>query len=158
VIDVSEKAKANPDYLIEVTDVTAWENQHGKIPQQSIVLFNTGYWRHYPQRKAYFGTDKTGLEAIAHLHFPGISPDLSTWLVEQRKPKAVGIDTASIDYGQSTDFQTHRILLGQNILGFENLTNLDQLPPTGALVVALPMNISGGSGGPLRIVAGLAKE
>jgi len=158
VIDVSDKAKVNPDYLIQISDITAWENLHGKIAEQSIILFQTGYWRYYPNRKQYFGTDKTGLEAIAHLHFPGISPGLSTWLVEQRKPKAVGIDTASIDYGQSKDFQTHRILLGSNILGFENLTNLDKLPPKGAFIVALPMKISGGSGGPLRIVAGLPSQ
>ena len=67
--------------------------------------------------------------------------------------KAVGIDTPSIDYGQSTTFDTHRILLGENVPAFENVDALERLPPTGAFVVALPMKIKGGSGGPLRIVA-----
>jgi kynurenine formamidase len=114
---------------------------------------HTGYGKLYPSRKEYFGTDKRGVEAIPELHFPGIDPATSRWLVEQRNPKAVGIDTASIDYGQSKDFQTHQILLGKNISGFENLANLDNMPTKGVYVVALPMKIAGGSGGPLRIIA-----
>lgn len=153
VINVSEKTKNNPDYLISVQDITDWEAKNGVIPAATIVLFNTGYAKYYPNRKEYFGTDKKGAEAIPLLHFPGISAEASTFLAEQRKAKAVGIDTASIDYGQSKDFQTHRILMGHNIPGFENLTNLDALPITGAYVVALPMKIAGGSGGPLRIIA-----
>jgi kynurenine formamidase len=157
VIDVRSKTMSNPDYLISVQDILDWEKQNGAVPIRSIVLFNTGYGKLYPSRKEYFGTTKTGIEAIPELHFPGISAQLSTWLVEQRNPRAVGIDTASIDYGQSKDFQTHRILLGQNIPGFENLTNLDLLPAKGAYVVALPMKIANGSGGPLRIVAAVPK-
>jgi hypothetical protein len=157
VIDVRTKAKSNPDYLITVQDILDWEKRNGAVPLRSIVLFNTGYGKLYPSRKEYFGTERTGVEAIPELHFPGISAELSSWLVAQRNPKAVGIDTASIDYGQSKDFQTHRILLGQNIPGFENLTNLDLLPVKGAYVVALPMKIANGSGGPLRIVAAVPK-
>lgn len=153
VIDVKKPVSTNPDYLISVQDVLDWEKANGKIRPNSIVLFNTGYAKYYPDRKQYFGTDKMGEQAIPELHFPGIAPELSTWLIEQRQPKAVGIDTASIDYGQSKDFNTHQILLGKNVPGFENLTNLDQLPIQGAYVVALPMKIAGGSGGPLRIVA-----
>lgn len=158
VIDVKKKAAANPDYLISVQDVMDWEKANGEIKPNSIILFNTGYANVYPNRKQYFGTDKIGAEAIPQLHFPGIDPALSTWLVEKRSPKAVGIDTASIDYGQSQDFKTHQILLGKNIPGFENLTNLDQLPVKGAYVVALPMKIAGGSGGPLRIVAAVEQS
>ena len=157
VVDVSAKASRNPDYLIGVSDLIAWEEQNGLIPVRSIILFKTGYGARYPSRKEYFGTEKTGPEAIPELHFPGISAEASTWLVGHRRPKAVGIDTASIDYGQSTDFQTHRILLGNNIPGFENLANLDALPDTGAYVVALTMKIAGGSGGPLRIIAAVPK-
>ena len=156
VIDVSAKAVLDSDYQIKDKDIVEWEGLHGKIPMGSIILFHTGHSKYYPDRKKYFGTDKKGLEAIPELHFPGISPSASRWLVEQRKPKAVGIDTASIDYGQSTNFQTHRILLGNNIPGFENLTNLDTLPATGVYVIALPMKIGGGSGGPLRIVAAVS--
>jgi kynurenine formamidase len=157
VVDVSAKASRDRDYLIGVDDLIAWEQRNGQIPTRSIILFKTGYGSKYPSRKEYFGTEKTGPEAIPELHFPGISAQASTWLVDHRQPKAVGIDTASIDYGQSTDFQTHRILLGNNIPGFENLANLDALPVTGAYVVALPMKIAGGSGGPLRIVAAVPK-
>jgi kynurenine formamidase len=78
---------------------------------------------------------------------------LAEWLVTSRKIKAVGLDTPSIDYGQSTDFKAHQVLMGQNIPAFENVANLEQLPVKGAYVVALPMKIKGGSGGPLRIVA-----
>lgn len=158
VIDVKSKTVNNPDYLINIEDVLRWEGENGKIPSHSMILFNTGYAKSYPNRKEYFGTDKRGMEAIAQLHFPGIDPQLSTWLVKERSPKAVGIDTASIDYGQSTDFKTHRILLGANIPGFENLANLDQLPKRGAFVVALPMKIAEGSGGPLRIVAAVPEK
>jgi kynurenine formamidase len=89
---------------------------------------------------------------VAELHFPGIDSTAATWLIK-RKVKAVGIDTPSIDYGQSTDFMTHRLLFAEGIPAFENVTSLDQLPPTGSMVVALPMKIKNGSGGPLRVVA-----
>jgi kynurenine formamidase len=99
------------------------------------------------------GTAERGQEAVAKLHFPGIDPELATWLVENRNIDAVGIDTPSIDYGQSTLFESHRILYAENIPGFENVANMDLLPETGFLVIALPMKIEGGSGGPLRMVA-----
>ena len=99
------------------------------------------------------GTAERGADAVANLHFPGIDPELATFLAEERSIKAVGIDTPSIDYGQSTDFLTHRILFAANIPGFENVASVDRLPATGAFVVALPMKIRGGSGGPLRIIA-----
>jgi kynurenine formamidase len=85
--------------------------------------------------------------------FPGIHPDTARFLGEERRIRAVGLDTPSIDHGQSKDFMTHRVLGERDIPGFENVANLDGLPPTGATVVALPMKIEGGSGGPLRIVA-----
>ena len=90
---------------------------------------------------------------MAELHFPGLHPDAATWLVANRNISAIGLDTPSIDYGQSTHFESHCILFEQNIPAFENVARLDQLPATGALVFALPMKIKGGSGGPLRIVA-----
>ena len=155
VIDVRKKTAQDSDYQIQISDLVDWENIHGEISAGSMIFFHTGYGSFYPDRKKYFGTDKKGAEAISELHFPGISSDASTWLVEKRKPKAIGIDTASIDYGQSKDFKTHRILLGNNIPGFENVANLDSLPPKGAFVIALPMKIGKGSGGPLRIVAAL---
>jgi kynurenine formamidase len=90
---------------------------------------------------------------VPKLHFPGLHPDAARWLVTERTIDAIGIDTASIDYGQSTLYEAHRALAERNVPVFENLTNLDRLPPTGAMIVALPMKIQGGTGAPLRAVA-----
>ena len=153
IIDVAAKVINNRDYLITVQDVQAWEKKHGQIPPGSIVLFRTGFGKHYPDAASYLGTTEKGEKGIANLHFPGIDPALSQWLVKNRKIKAVGLDTASVDYGQSKDFKTHQVLYEANIIGFENVANLDKLPPTGAYIIALPMKIKGGSGAPLRIIA-----
>ncbi|HUR31755.1 MAG TPA: cyclase family protein [Saprospiraceae bacterium] len=153
VIDVSKNAATSRDYLINIDDVTSWEKENGQLKENMIVLFKTGYAQFYPDALKYFGTDKKGEEAIPFLHFPGIDPNLAGWLIKNRKIKAVGLDTPSIDYGQSTDFQTHRILLAENIPAFENVANLDQLSGMNIYVVALPMLLKDGSGAPLRIVA-----
>ena len=116
------------------------------------MLFRTGYGKYWPDRKHYLGTERFGPEAVAELHFPGISKEAAQFLVDQRSLSAVGIDTPSIDFGQSTHFEAHQVLLGANIPAFENVANLDQLPATGASVIALPMKIEGGSGAPLRMV------
>jgi kynurenine formamidase len=155
VIDVSENALKNKDYLIQFSDIEAWEKKNGQIDKNTIVLFRTGYGQFYPDREKYFGTALKGLQAIPLLHFPGIDPATTQWLVEKRNIKALGLDTPSMDYGQSKDFQTHRILLDKNKPGFENVANLDKLPAKGIYVVALPMKIGKGSGGPLRIIAGI---
>lgn len=155
-IDVSAKALADRDYQVRIGDVENWERQYGRIPADAIVLFRTGYERFYPDRERYFGTLNTGPAALPELHFPGIAPDTARWLIEQRSIKALGLDTASLDYGQSGDFKTHQILLGRNKPGFENLTRLDRLPATGIYIVALPMKITRGSGAPLRIIAAAA--
>ena len=153
VINISAKALKDPDYQIPIADVEEWEKANGKLPDDIMILFHTGYGSFYPDAKKYLGTDERGQDAVAKLHFPGIHPDLASWLVKNRKIKAVGLDVASVDYGQSKDFKTHQILYEQNISGFENVANLDKLPVKGAFIVALPMKIKGGSGAPLRIVA-----
>lgn len=153
VIDVTEQAANDRDYLVSVADIHAWEHKYGKLPENVILLINTGSANLWPDASAYMGTSERGDAAVAALHFPGIHPDLATFLVGQRVIKAVGIDTPSIDYGQSTDFLSHRILFAANIPGFENVAAVDRLPAIGAFVVALPMKIRGGSGGPLRIIA-----
>jgi kynurenine formamidase len=158
MIDVSAKALADRDYQVGIDDIQNWEKEHGTIPDNTIVLFRTGYGSFYPDRAGYFGTPKTGSEAIPELHFPGIEPTAAAWLVENRNIKAVGLDTPSLDYGQSKDFKTHQILLGHGKPGFENLANLEKLPAKGMYVVALPMKIAKGSGAPLRIIAGLASR
>lgn len=153
LVDVSAKALKNRDYLVSVGDWQDWEKAHGRIPDGSIVLIRTGYGQFYPNREKYFGSAKTGPEALSELHFPGIDPAAAEWLLKERKIKAVGLDTPSLDYGQSTDFPTHQVLMGANVPGFENLAALEKLPATGIYVVALPMKIGAGSGGPLRIIA-----
>lgn len=158
VIDVSEKALKDADYQITSSDIEEWEKTNGQIPENSILLFKTGYGTFYPDANKYLGTSERGAEAVAKLHFPGIHPDAAEWIVKNRKVKAVGLDVASVDYGQSTEFKTHQVLYGQNIPGFENVANLDKLPMKGAYVIALPMKIKGGSGGPLRIVALIPRE
>jgi kynurenine formamidase len=90
---------------------------------------------------------------VPKLHFPGLHPDAALWLAENRHIKAIGLDTASIDFGQSTLFESHRRLYERNIPAFENLMSLDALPAKGATIYALPMKIKGGSGGPLRAIA-----
>lgn len=153
VIDLRAASAADPDYQASEADISAWEAEHGRIPQGAIVLFNTGFAARWPDAEAYMGTAEKGAEAIAKLHFPGIHPETARYLVRQRGVASVGIDTPSIDYGQSRDFMAHRILFEHDIPGFENLANLDELPVKGALLVALPMKIRGGSGAPLRAVA-----
>ncbi len=152
VVDVSEACEAYPDYEISVGDLERWQAEHGSIPRGRIVLLRTGYASRWPDRMRYLGTRELGPEAVPKLHFPGLEPAAARWLVE-RRVKAVGIDTASIDRGQSTRFESHQILFAADIPAFENLTGLDQLPARGFSVVALPMKIRGGSGGPLRAIA-----
>ena len=151
VVDVA--ARATPDYLIDVGDLEEWERTHGRIPDGAILLLRTGWGERWPDRLGYLGTERTGPEAVAELHFPGIHPEAARWITDQRNVAAVGIDTPSIDYGQSTGFEAHVIIYGSNIPGFENVANLQEIPEVGAFVVALPMKVAGGSGGPLRIVA-----
>ncbi|MDX1942289.1 MAG: cyclase family protein [Saprospiraceae bacterium] len=153
LIDVSERALANRDYLVSVADFEAWEKANGQLPEDAIVLLRTGYGRYWPDPEQYMGTAERGDSAVAKLHFPGLDPVAAQWLVDNRKIKAIGLDTPSIDYGQSTHYESHQILFKASIPAFENVANLDQLPVTGSHVIALPMKIKGGSGGPLRIVA-----
>ncbi|HRH41486.1 MAG TPA: cyclase family protein [Pyrinomonadaceae bacterium] len=152
-IDVSAKTAQNSDYLISVEDITGWEAQNGQIGENNIVLFQTGYGKFWGDRKNYMGTDGTADQK----HFPGLSPEAAKWLISNRKVNAVGIDTASIDYGQSQTFDTHVALMGENVPAFENVANVEKLPNKGFQIIALPMKIKGGSGAPLRIVAFVAK-
>ncbi len=157
VIDVSSQAGENSDYELSVSDIEDWERRHGHLQDGVILLVRSGFAEYWPDRERYMGTSGRGSDAVAKLHFPGISPDAARWIVVNRRVAAVGIDTPSIDYGQSTLFETHRTLFEHNIPAFENVAALDRLPPTGAWLLALPMKIGGGSGGPLRVVGVLPK-
>jgi kynurenine formamidase len=153
VVDVTSVCANQPDYRVTIDDITGWERTNGELPAAAIVLLRTGYSKFWPDAARYLGTADRGQEAVAKLHFPGLHPDAAKWLAETKRVKAVGLDTASIDYGQSTMFETHRILYERDVPAFENLTNLDRLPARGAYIVALPMKIKGGTGAPLRAMA-----
>ena len=149
VIDVSEKAAANRDYRVTPEDVLAFEAEHGRIEAGMRVLVRTGWSRRWPDATAYLGhaTD------AAKLHFPSYGAEAAKLLVVERKVALLGIDTASIDYGPAADFPVHRIAAAADVPGLENITGLEALPPRGATLIALPMKIAGGSGGPTRVVA-----
>jgi kynurenine formamidase len=151
VLDVSKQASADSDYRLTAADVRAFEKAHGAIPAGAIVLLRTGWGARWPDRKTYLGDDTPG--ETSHLHFPSYGKESAELLVKERRVAALGLDTASIDYGPSKDFIVHQIANGANVPGLENLANLEQVPETGAWIVALPMKIAGGSGGPLRAVA-----
>jgi kynurenine formamidase len=153
VIDVSGDAATNADYQVTVADIQEAERTDGAIPRDAIVLLRTGFSERWPDAERYLGTADRGAEAVSKLHFPGLHPDAARWLLDNRAIRAVGIDTASIDYGQSTQFESHRVLFERDVPAFENLTTLDTLPRRGAFIVALPMKIGGGSGAPLRAIA-----
>ena len=151
VIDIAPKTAADADYRLTADDVRAWESRNGVIAAGTIVLLRTGWGSRYPNRKAYFGDDTPG--ATDKLHFPSYGEAAARLLVGERHVAALGIDTASIDYGQSKDFIVHRVAMAANVPGLENVANLDRVPERGATVIALPMKIGGGSGAPLRAVA-----
>ena len=153
VVDVTAASEQDADYLVSVEDLVRSEDDEGRIPEGAIVLLRTGFSGRWPDAIRYLGTARRGEQAVAELHFPGLHPDAARWLVENRSIDAIGIDTASIDRGHSQLFESHRILSEAEIPAFENLTALDRLPARGAIVIALPMKIGGGSGAPLRAVA-----
>lgn len=151
VLDVRGPAAKDPDYRLSLDDVRAWEARHGPIGAGTIVLLRAGWSSRWPNRKRYFGDDTPN--DASRLHFPSFGVEAAEYLIRMRRVAALGVDTASIDYGPSKDFPVHRVAAAANVPGLENLTNLDPLPETGAWIVALPMKIAGGSGGPLRAVA-----
>ena len=153
MIDVSEKAAKDRNYLISVQDIEGWEKTNGEIAEGVIVLFRTGFGKFYPDTEKYLGTSKRGDDAVSDLSFPGLDPKTAEWLVKNRSPNAVGLDTASIDHGPSKDFAAHVALMTNDIPAFENVANLDKLPAKGFRIIALPMKIKDGSGAPLRIIA-----
>ena len=151
VVDVTEQAAADPDYLVTAGDIGAWEELHGPVPGGAAVLIRTGWPDRWPDALAYLGDNTPG--DASNLHFPGVGEDAARLLIEERGIGMLGIDTASVDYGQSTDFIVHQIGGAAGVPNLENVGDLSELPETGFLLVALPMKIEGGTGAPVRIVA-----
>ena len=151
VIDVADRAAADPDYRLTVDDVHEWEREHGQVPSGTVVLLHTGWGARWPDAGTYLGDDTPG--DASNLHFPGYGEASARLLVGERGVVALGIDTASLDHGPSEDFIAHQIAAGANVVGLENIANLDQVPTVGSWIVALPMKIGQGSGGPVRVVA-----
>jgi kynurenine formamidase len=151
VIDVSAAAGRDPDYRLSRADVAAWERTNGVIPRGAIVVLRTGWGTRWPDARRYLGDDTPG--DASHLHFPSYGAEAARYLVETRQVAALGADVASIDYGASTDFIVHQIASARGVLGMENLAGVEALPARGATIIALPMKIEGGSGGPLRAIA-----
>jgi kynurenine formamidase len=151
VIDVRAQCSRNPDYELTVEDLMTWESHYGQIRAGTLVLMLSGWGSRWPDPTNYLGS-KTPDDPRS-LHFPGFSRETAEFLVSQRAIRGVGIDTASIDPGRSRDFPVHRVLNGADIYALENVAGLEQLPPRGATVWALPIKIKGGTGGPVRIVA-----
>ncbi len=148
VIDIADLAANDPDHLLSVEDVTAWEREHGVIPAGAVVLLATGWGRKWTDPESY-----RNLDADGRLRFPGFSPDAARFLVEERDIRGLGIDNMSVDYGLSTDFAVHGITHGAGKYHLENLANLHRLPPTGAYLIVAPVKIEGGSGGQVRVYA-----
>jgi kynurenine formamidase len=155
VIDVSAQATNDRNYRLSLADVMAFEAEHGEIGQGGIVVLRTGWSEFWPDVLAYLGDDTPN--DASDLSFPSFGEEAVEFLIDERSVSAIGVDTASIDYGQSQDFPVHRIAGRANVPGLENLTSLEGLPPTGASIIALPIKIAGSSGGPVRVIALLPK-
>jgi kynurenine formamidase len=145
VIDVREEAAKDADYRLKATRVEKWEAQHGRIHEGSIVLLRTGWSARWPDQARYRNMDASGV-----MHFPGFSVEAVKLLME-RGTVGIGIDTLSVDYGASKNFEVHRLDLPAGLYNLENLANLDQLPEAGAFLIAAPIKLEGGSGGACRV-------
>jgi len=150
VIDVTAEVAKHPDFLLMPEDVVAWENQYGSIPKGAWVLLRTG-WSKRTNAKDFLNVAADGP------HSPGFHQTTSQLLAKEREVLGVGVETIGTDAGQAGTFDppfpNHGIMHGAGKFGLASLVNLDQLPPTGALLIAAPLKIVGGSGSPLRVLA-----
>lgn len=148
VVNIADRAARDPDTVVTVDDLRAFERRHGRIPRDSAVLMDSGWAAKVGDADAYRGADADGV-----LHFPGFGAEATEWLLRRRGIRALGVDTLSIDPGVSEEFETHLTLLGADRYGVENLANLDRLPRRGATIVVGLIPYEQGSGGQARIFA-----
>lgn len=148
VVDVRAAVSSNPDYRLTAQDLEKWEKAHGPFPRGGAVLVLTGWGSRWPSQARYMNQDAKGV-----MHFPGFSLEAAHYLLDHAHPQAIGIDTASIDYGPSQNFEVHHLTMHAGLYHLENVAHLEQLPATGAVLIALPMKLRGGSGSPTRVIA-----
>ncbi|VXD18381.1 Cyclase family protein [Planktothrix serta PCC 8927] len=148
VIDIREKTILNPDSILTLNDIEAWEKQHQIIPENSMVLLYTGWQEKWPDPVAFLNVDQQG-----KLHFPGFGSEATQFLIEQRHIRGVGIDTHGVDPGFDDSFITNKLILKNNGFVLENLTNLDQLPATEITLILGIIRLTGGSGSPVSVLA-----
>jgi len=148
VVDVTAAAASSPDYRVTVADLEQWVSAHGPMPSGCAVLIHTGWASRWPSQERYVSQDAQGV-----MHFPGLSIEAARYLLDHAHPVSIGIDTPSVDYGQSNDFKVHQLTMAAGLYHLEDLANLDLLPATGACLIALPMKLRGGSGSPTRVLA-----
>jgi kynurenine formamidase len=151
VIDVTAAAARDRDYALTPTDVAAHESRHGRIPRGAAVLLRTGWARHWGDDARYFGAVTTGDRTV--LHFPSFGVEAARLLAADRGVALLGVDAPSTDIGAAPSFAVHAVLGAANVPALENLADLAALPATGATLLALPIKTTGGSGGPVRVVA-----
>lgn len=148
VLDVSERAANNPGYLVDVSDIARWEEAHGTLPQESVVIAYTGWDRRWHSQKEFRNPDAKGT-----MHFPGFSLEAAKFLVDARNIVGLGIDSMSVDAGNSNDFPVHYYCAEHSVYHLESVANLETVPAAGATVVVSPMKLDKGSGAPVRILA-----
>jgi kynurenine formamidase len=148
VIDVSARAEQNPDYLLTAEDLAAWENSHGRLPDNCCVAMNSGWAKQLTDPAKYTGKDSSGV-----FHFPGIAADAAEWLMKERTVAGLAVDTLSLDHGPSKDFKVHYAWLPSGRWGLENVANLDKVPAAGATLVVGLAKVKDATGGPARLIA-----
>ncbi len=148
VIDVRQEAENNQDYQISVHDIARWEREHGQMPLGSVVMARTGWDARWHSPQEYRNADRQGVQ-----HFPGYSEDAAKFLVEGRNVLGLGIDTPSVDRGESRDLAVQRYTLAHSVYPLENVANLDRAPETNGVVIVAPVKMAGSSRGPVRIMA-----
>jgi len=147
VLDIAKQVSENSDYIITADDLLTWEKQHDSIPAGSLFLAYTGWAKYWPDEQKYRNQDKNGEQ-----HFPGFGKTAAELLIE-RNIVGIGIDTLSLDPGMDKTFATHFTMLPNNKYQLENLTNLDQLPATGATIFVMPVKIKNAPEAPARVIA-----
>lgn len=151
IINVKPQAAVDHDYRLTVKDLTNWEATNGKIPDNAIVIMNSGWGSRYPNITQVANVKTVG--NVTLYHFPGFHIDAARWLLANRNISMVGVDTPSIDYGPSDIYEVHVTLYTNNIPGLENVAYLDQVPEAGAMIYAFPLKLENGTGSPVRIMA-----